>query len=158
MRNDNFKVKRFLFLAVLSFIGEDLEVSAADKGKSIVANGTNVFTHEIAQGSEKPDSHAWSEIVGRKVVVQGVVWGALEKGYGPYLMMNRSVVYIDSNSFPAAKLQGTIVEIEGELRLQKYRNVTTAAGSSNDVDVYSIRPSQVKELPRVTWPWMRLAK
>lgn len=121
------------------------------------ANGSQLFTHEKPQGNEKPDSRVWKEIVGRNVVVQGLFWGAFEKGYGPYVIMNGSKIYIDSDKLPAAKVQGKLVEVKGKLVVQFQQAAPrNSAGIKLPLRIFKVRPTEYRILKRVDWPWMRL--
>jgi len=155
MRKAGFLVR---FFAALSFLfGSVSACGAGDNTKYPEANGTKLFTHEKPRGSEKPHSRAWKEIVGRKVVVQGLFWGAFEKGYGPYVIMNGSVICIDSSKLPVEKLQGTPVEMKGKLVAQiQPAAARFSAGFKRPTRVFKIQPTEYRILKRVDWPWMRL--
>jgi len=143
--------------AVLVLLGSDRSVGAADKKKWEIANGTSLFTHEMPAENSKPDSIAWKDAVGKSIVVQGIAWGGFEKGLGPYVIMNRSVLYVDSTRYPAVKLQGRPVELKGKLIV---RNVPAskpgAQGYRRSLRVFLIQPTEYKILDRITWPWMQV--
>jgi hypothetical protein len=146
-----------LVITLLFLLTCDSDGSAGDNATYSDANGTKLFTHEKPRGSEKPDSRAWKEIVGRNVVVQGLFWGTFEKGYGPYVIMNGSVIYIDSKKLPAVKIQGRLVELKGKL-VVRYQPAgrKNSAGNSRPVRIFKVQPTQYRLLRRVDWPWMRL--
>jgi len=80
MRNHGIKQYIFAFIITPLFIGAYyVNTNAATGRKMPTANGAYLFTHEIATDSIKPKSYEWADIVGKRVVVQGLFWGANEK-------------------------------------------------------------------------------
>ena len=55
---------------------------------------------------------AWSEVVGERVVAEGLAWGVGEKGLGQRVVLDYGHVYVDGGKLP----EGKLVRVTGTLK------------------------------------------
>jgi hypothetical protein len=114
------------------------------------------FTHQPPVANVKPAPKRWSDVIGRRVQIEGIAWGAIEKGWGPYVIMNGSRVYVDSPDFLKGDVEGKLVRVNGVLQAQRIqRSPPGAQGAAVDFTIYKLSPAQSEKIERVTWPWMQ---
>ncbi len=123
---------------------------------TIFAEDTEPYTHEMPAGGIKPDSKKWSEVVGKKVVIEGVAWGSLEQGFGEYVLLDGPRVYVENAGFLDKKAYGGLVRVMGKLTLEVIPAAKPLSqGPTNEVQIYKLREVTWEKIDRVDWPWMK---
>ena len=65
-------------------------------------NGANLdfYPHGLMQGMQRvtykgdEKTFAWQDAIGKRVTVEGIAWGSMEKGLGEYVIMNESQIFV----------------------------------------------------------------
>ncbi|MBC7855542.1 MAG: hypothetical protein IAF94_19100, partial [Pirellulaceae bacterium] len=104
---------------------------------------------EMYKGDAK--TFAWQDAVGKRVTVEGLAWGSMEKGLGEYVIMNEAQVFVEPGDFLQLDVYGRTVSVTGILRLK-----TGIAGSP--LQVFIIEDAAVQPIEKVKWPWMTLER
>ncbi|MEX0704158.1 MAG: hypothetical protein WD069_18815 [Planctomycetales bacterium] len=95
----------------------------------------------------------WSQLVGRRVAAEGLAWGAVEKGLGPYLVLPHGRVHVANFDSLQAGAEGKLVRMTGVLRVKRApRAAPGAAGFDREFDYYSIDAEQWRIVDRVELP------
>ncbi len=111
-------------------------------------------TSQIVNGEKV--SKPWADVVGRQVVVEGLAWGAFEKGLGQRVVLAQHSVYVRNIDFIKHKANGRLVRITGTLRIGRVgQSLTDAGGFSKEVEYFYLDVKQWKILDQVTSPWMK---
>lgn len=120
-------------------------------------NGLGLYTHERPRNGEKlkPAAIHWRDLAGKRVVGQGVAWGIGAKGYGPYLMMDRSRIYMKPKTLPITKLEGKILEIHGVVVVEQKVHQAFGKEKRTTSEVIYVKVDSFKVLSRLEWPWLR---
>lgn len=142
-------------LLVVALIGRTAGAHAADEQP---ADGQRYYTHEPPVDGLKPSAKAWSEVVGKRVQVEGVSLGQFEKGIGPYIVLENGTVYVD-RALDAAELNGRLVRVTGKLVKQEFKKAAPGSqGFEKNFFVYTLIDAKVEKIDKAAWPWMRLAE
>jgi hypothetical protein len=117
---------------------------------------------EAQQGSLKtinPD-RPWDDLLGKRVVAEGLAWGAFAKGLGEHVILEDAKVYVRKIDYLKHDLDGRLVRVTGVLRRQRMTKAPPGAqGYSDGFDYYVIEADgaevidqvnelRVKEAPR----------
>jgi len=87
--------------------------------------------------------------------VEGIAWGALEKGFGPYVILNGDRVYVDGLDRLGTNAEGKLIRVVGVLAVQRIPAARHgSAGPSDDVLIYRIERAKWEFIERVEWPWL----
>jgi hypothetical protein len=101
----------------------------------------------------------WDDVVGRRVVVEGLAWGAMEKGLGPRIVMDADRVYVRKVDLVKHKANGKLVRITGTLRKEHMKGVADtfppAQGYAKDFDYYVIDVEDWRIIDQAAAPWMQ---
>ena len=102
--------------------------------------------HEIAfpQSSTYVDGGikrtvSWDDLVGKIVTVDGLAWGAYEKGLGQHLVLPHGRVYIRDVDYLKHDLNGRLLRVSGYLRKSRVEKAPSKAqGYSESFDYFTI--------------------
>lgn len=117
------------------------------------AQGSKQFTNQIIDGRKvtKP----WAELVGREVVVEGLAWGATEKGMGQRVVLDEAVVYARNIDYLKHKAHGRLVRVSGTLRRGQVTKASPGAGGFGaEFDYFYIDVTRWEIIEEVSKPWM----
>ena len=59
---------------------------------------------------------SWNDMIGSLVEVDGLAWGAFEKGLGSHLVLPRGKIYLENSDLVASDLNGRLARVAGVLR------------------------------------------
>jgi hypothetical protein len=120
-----------------------------------LANEPEPHTHQVIDGEKIREP--WREVVGKQVTVDGLAWGAHEKGLGPRVILDRSAVYVENVDYLKAKVNGKLVRITGTLRFRQIDPAPQAAQSfgPKSVTYYAIEVESMFLIDQVETPWMQ---
>jgi hypothetical protein len=134
-----------------------LAIAATATGLSTYTAGVDEpYTHQRDTGSgTKPEGKKWADIIGSKVAAEGIAWGATEKGWGAYVILESARVYVDGLDLLKAKAEGKLIRVTGILAAKRIPAARPgAAGPSREIVIYTIETAQWKLIDRVEWPWL----
>ena len=116
-------------------------------------DGTTQQTNQIINGRKvaKP----WADIVGREVVVEGLAWGAREKGLGQRVVLANHAVYLRNIDLLKNKANGRLVRVIGTLQLGRVGKAQSgSAGFAQEFEYYYINVDKLELVEQVSSPWM----
>ena len=97
--------------------------------------------------------------IGRRVAIEGVAWGCAEKGYGQYVILKGTQVYVRNIDFAKHESCGKLVRVTGLLEQQVIPPaVPLAQGSSQVLVLHFIRAHEWQILDRVECPYFKVVK
>jgi hypothetical protein len=90
---------------------------------------------------------AWNDMVGRIVDVDGLAWGAFDKGLGSHLVLPHGKVYLKNPDFLNSDQNGNLVRVTGVLRKSRIDAAPKGAqGYSQPFEYYTL---DVVEITRI---------
>jgi hypothetical protein len=111
-------------------------------------------THQVVDGVKV--SKPWGDVVGRRVVVEGLAWGAAEKGLGQRVILAEGQVYVENVDYLRHKANGRLVRITGTLRKERMKAAAPdAQGYGANFDYFVIETDEWRLVDQVTNPWMQ---
>ena len=151
---------RIVALTILIVCGDPHLGVASDNVKRESENGQYIHlrTFEKFFKSTRRPSKKWDDLIGHKIVVEGIAWNGYAKGEEPYVIMDRSVIYIDAKKYPNLKVQGSPIRIFGTLTMKDFKVDGVKPGTKRVIRVFTVKASSHVVLKKVTWPWMRQLK
>jgi hypothetical protein len=92
---------------------------------------------------------AWPDVVGERVVAEGLAWGVREKGLGQRVILDYGHVYVDG----AELLRGKLVRVVGKLERRRVRAAPPGAqGYGEDFDYFCIKAEKIEQVDEVRAP------
>lgn len=100
-------------------------------------------------------SKPWADVVGRKVIVEGLAWGALEKGLGQHVVLANHSVYVRNIDYLKHKAHGRLVRVIGTLRIGSVSKAPPGtAGFAKDIEYFYLDVDEWEIVDQVSSPWM----
>jgi hypothetical protein len=97
----------------------------------------------------------WADVVGSTVVAEGVAWGFYDKGFGAYVILDGSRVYVEGLDKARDTLQGKLIRVSGVLTVYKQPAAPpNSQGTGREVIVYTIKRANWKPIDRIEWPYL----
>ncbi len=140
------------------------------------------WTHSRMVEGVRPKEFQWSDILGQRVVVEGVAWCSADP-WGDYVILDGARVYVDfrgnkalvpspvdpnrmgegeTSSLDAQKFRkssGLSVRVTGTLVNERIKaGGPGSPGPPKDMVIYRIQNSKWEQLDRIEWPWLQLLK
>jgi hypothetical protein len=92
---------------------------------------------------------AWSDVVGERVVAEGLAWGVREKGLGQRVVLDHGHVYIDGDELPNGKL----VRVTGTLKRGEEEAAPPGAqGYGEGFSYFYIKAEKIEQVDVVRAP------
>lgn len=141
------------FLATLMAALFAFACFAGDAARKVVIKNEQVEL--IVYGQWKNGGYSrqrtWSDVVGERVVAEGLAWGVGEKGLGQRVILDYGHVYVDG----AELSQGKLVRIVGALeRRHMSAAPPDAQGYGQAFDYFCIKAEKVEGLNAVKAPML----
>lgn len=92
---------------------------------------------------------AWSDVVGERVVAEGLAWGRGEKGLGQRVILDYGHIYVGGAELP----EGKLVRVVGKLERRHISAAPPGAqGYADDFDYFRIDTETIEPLEQVKAP------
>jgi len=149
---------------------EDSRVSGEEMGH---------WTHSRMIDGKRPEEFRWKDILGQRVVVEGIAWGNFDP-WGQYVILDGARVYVDSKPtkihVPSPIVPNTLIEADGGrvefgkaaglpvrvagiLATERIQAGTgNQPGPAQEVVLYRIKNATWERIDRIEWPWLQLLK
>ncbi len=93
---------------------------------------------------------SWNDWVGKVVTVDGLAWGAYDKGLGQHLILPSGRVYIQDVDYLKHDLNGRLLRVSGYLRKSRVKKAPSKAqGYSKPFDYFSIETFAVERIEQI---------
>jgi hypothetical protein len=150
-----FSLRDVFWLALLVY----LACASANECRSGEPEEMWRFTHNPPINGRKLTPKPWEQVVGQRVVGEGLAWGSANKGFGEYVILDRAIVYVPNSGFLKADADGRTIRIRGKLSSRTIKAAPpNAQGTSRDVTIFEIVDAKWEFIDRVEWPWLREAE
>lgn len=121
-------------------------------------NNANSQTSTYIEGGRK-HTVAWDDMMGSIVEVDGLAWGAFDKGLGPHVVMANHKIYLENIDLIEADLNGRLVRITGVLRKSRVDPAPRGAqGYSQPFEYYYLDTVAVNNIDKVKLDQLRPSK
>lgn len=119
------------------------------------AGSSDADTSTFEQNGQK-QTIGWDQMVGQIVTVDGLAWGANEKGLGPYLVLPNGRVYVHDVDLVNHDLNGRLLRVSGFLRRSRAPSAVSpqglpAQGYSTPFNYYYIDAFSAERIDKVTY-------
>ena len=137
-------------LAVTALVGGDGEKS---KPLPIRNAETELFVYDTTKDRSPV---AWEKAVGKRVVAEGLAWGAHEKGLGERVLLDGGYLHAaDVNHWP----EGKLVRVVGTLKLETYRAGPPGSQTYGvSFRYFTLEEVKFREIPRVEFARLRWSR
>jgi hypothetical protein len=98
----------------------------------------------------------WSQIVGKKVVIEGIAWEGGKEDIGGVVLLDSARMYIDNGKFSENNAIGKLVRVVGILAVHHIAKAPPDdQGYPEDTDMYYIKNPKWEIINSVKWPWLQ---
>ena len=133
---------KLLLIAILALPACNVFGQAASK---IDAGPHSTF---VERGQKR--SIAWNDMTGRLVDVDGLAWGAFEKGLGSHLVLPRGKIYLRNTDLLDSDLNGRLVRVTGILKKSRVDPAPkNAQGYSQSFEYYYLDIVHVSRIEKL---------
>ena len=113
-----------------------------------------------AERSVSPDDHTLKPFIGKRVVAEGLAWGAMVKGLGERIVLpSGTPLYFTGGKFREQHKNGRTVRVTGRLKVETMEAAPPGAqGYSERFQYYALEVESIQIIEEVRQEYPELAK